>query len=156
MSTRLVVICTNLFVNPSRASAPVRGRALSAFEIVHSKHPPLKSRADTDNSDLLLLLLPMLVAVRFDKRNHRVSLHRLCLLDFCSLTIFTPLVRVLRPAGVVRLDRCSCAVRSNTLRFCLRVQFQPDKTVTWLILPVVICLSQRLSHACLSINNFIL
>jgi len=25
-----------------------------------------------------------------------------------------------------------------------------------LILPVVICLSQRLSHACLSINNFIL
>ena len=25
--------------------------------------------------------------------------------------------------------------------------------VTWLILPVVICLSQRLSHACLSINS---
>ena len=30
------------------------------------------------------------------------------------------------------------------------------KVVTWLILPVVICLSQRLSHACLSINKFIL
>ena len=29
-------------------------------------------------------------------------------------------------------------------------------TVTWLILPVVICLSQRLSHACLSINKSIL
>jgi hypothetical protein len=28
--------------------------------------------------------------------------------------------------------------------------------VTWLILPVVICLSQRLSHACLSINSFVL
>ena len=26
--------------------------------------------------------------------------------------------------------------------------------VTWLILPVVICLSQRLSHACLSIGNY--
>lgn len=26
--------------------------------------------------------------------------------------------------------------------------------VTWLILPVVICLSQRLSHACLSINFY--
>ena len=26
-------------------------------------------------------------------------------------------------------------------------------TVTWLILPVVICLSQRLSHACPSINE---
>ena len=25
-----------------------------------------------------------------------------------------------------------------------------DRTATWLILPVVICLSQRLSHACLS------
>ena len=33
---------------------------------------------------------------------------------------------------------------------------RPDpacKIVTWLILPVVICLSQRLSHACLSISN---
>ena len=30
------------------------------------------------------------------------------------------------------------------------------KIVIWLILPVVICLSQRLSHACLSINNFVL
>ena len=29
--------------------------------------------------------------------------------------------------------------------YCLRI-------VIWLILPVVICLSQRLSHACLSIN----
>ena len=29
-----------------------------------------------------------------------------------------------------------------------------SKIVTWLILPVVICLSQRLSHACLSISNY--
>ena len=29
----------------------------------------------------------------------------------------------------------------------------PATVVTWLILPVVICLSQRLSHACLSISN---
>jgi hypothetical protein len=29
------------------------------------------------------------------------------------------------------------------------------RTVTWLILPVVICLSQRLSHACLSISESI-
>jgi hypothetical protein len=39
-----------------------------------------------------------------------------------------------------------------------RVPLQPSrvaalKIVTWLILPVVICLSQRLSHACLSISN---
>ena len=30
----------------------------------------------------------------------------------------------------------------------------PVRIVTWLILPVVICLSQRLSHACLSISNY--
>ena len=29
----------------------------------------------------------------------------------------------------------------------------PVTIETWLILPVVICLSQRLSHACLSISN---
>ena len=33
---------------------------------------------------------------------------------------------------------------------------QPRRTIViWLILPVVICLSQRLSHACLSISLFI-
>ena len=31
---------------------------------------------------------------------------------------------------------------------------RPDGLATWLILPVVICLSQRLSHACLSISNY--
>ena len=43
----------------------------------------------------------------------------------------------------VRLHRSHFARNSNTI-------------VTWLILPVVICLSQRLSHACLSVNKFIL
>lgn len=32
---------------------------------------------------------------------------------------------------------------------------RPRRTIViWLILPVVICLSQRLSHACLSISNY--
>ena len=43
--------------------------------------------------------------------------------------------------GVTRRERSS--------RACDRTL----KIVTWLILPVVICLSQRLSHACLSISN---
>ena len=34
---------------------------------------------------------------------------------------------------------------------CRRLRLA-SKAATWLILPVVICLSQRLSHACLSIN----
>lgn len=35
-----------------------------------------------------------------------------------------------------------------------RVAREARTVVTWLILPVVICLSQRLSHACLSISNY--
>ena len=37
---------------------------------------------------------------------------------------------------------------------CLRAPAPGSRIVTWLILPVVICLSQRLSHACLSISNY--
>ena len=40
--------------------------------------------------------------------------------------------------------------------WCSLLHKQDGKVVTWLILPVVICLSQRLSHACLSINKFVL
>ena len=40
-------------------------------------------------------------------------------------------------------------VGSISSTFCWKIS-------TWLILPVVIRLSQRLSHACLSINNFVL
>ena len=40
--------------------------------------------------------------------------------------------------------------------FCVLCDISEWKVVTWLILPVVICLSQRLSHACLSINKFVL
>ena len=36
----------------------------------------------------------------------------------------------------------------------LRASRAGFRIVTWLILPVVICLSQRLSHACLSISNY--
>src|ERR1700736_2257195 len=43
---------------------------------------------------------------------------------------------------------------SEALRRLPREVFRT--VVTWLILPVVICLSQRLSHACLSINKFVL
>ena len=35
----------------------------------------------------------------------------------------------------------------------LRISSPLSEIVTWLILPVVICLSQRLSHACLSLSN---
>ena len=45
------------------------------------------------------------------------------------------------PAGFAHPDRGLTADDGDTIG-------------TWLILPVVICLSQRLSHACLSISNY--
>jgi hypothetical protein len=55
--------------------------------------------------------------------------------------------------------RCSApsgalpSVNNSTLAGRGSASALPLKIVTWLILPVVICLSQRLSHACLSISN---
>ena len=53
-------------------------------------------------------------------------------------------------AGLVR-SVCSGGQkwRSQTGSSC-----EETKIATWLILPVVICLSQRLSHACLSISFY--
>ena len=45
---------------------------------------------------------------------------------------------------------------SSGIRGVLSSDGTHKSIVTWLILPVVICLSQRLSHACLSINKFVL
>ena len=45
---------------------------------------------------------------------------------------------------------------TNAQCVCVCAWGLPKVIVTWLILPVVICLSQRLSHACLSISNFVL
>jgi hypothetical protein len=56
-------------------------------------------------------------------------------------------LRKLHRSGVVSSGRCCGRLHG-------RSSFR--KVVTWLILPVVICLSQRLSHACLSINKFVL
>ena len=44
-------------------------------------------------------------------------------------------------------------VHARLLRLASTSMFGPSH-VTWLILPVVICLSQRLSHACLSISFY--
>ena len=59
-------------------------------------------------------------------------------------------IRIVR----VSLVRGECAQMSVGLQsiFCSLL----FTVVIWLILPEVICLSQRLSHACLSVNNFIL
>ena len=56
----------------------------------------------------------------------------------------------------VRIERRASHCASRSTRFwaaspCLT---SGQRVVTWLILPVVICLSQRLSHACLSTNFY--
>jgi hypothetical protein len=51
----------------------------------------------------------------------------------------------------------SSRVKASASSFGVEAPFEVFRiVVTWLILPVVICLSQRLSHACLSINKFVL
>ena len=61
-------------------------------------------------------------------------------------------LRKLRP-------RCGLALSRGPEELALVAETRSaslESVVTWLILPVVICLSQRLSHACLSINKFVL
>lgn len=61
------------------------------------------------------------------------------------------------PAWPSRLRSSPCVVGASSFPVGgRRFPREGAKTATWLILPVVICLSQRLSHACLSINCFIL
>ena len=76
--------------------------------------------------------------------------------------------RPYRPRGRVSVGACGGVDDSNRsvtklwpgkgppgsgTRCLVRPKGRARRTVTWLILPVVICLSQRLSHACLSISN---
>ena len=56
-----------------------------------------------------------------------------------------------RSAASVPLYSGSLSSRPRLVR--ARMAPRGRTIVTWLILPVVICLSQRLSHACLSISN---
>ena len=63
--------------------------------------------------------------------------------------------------GLIGFLLCHCLVFMLQKNDCLtrigsyqRVGFCQKRNVTWLILPVVICLSQRLSHACVSMNKF--
>ena len=66
-------------------------------------------------------------------------------------------VRSFSCCGTFAKERRNSTSRVKVLPFALFVASFCDKKcckmkVTWLILPVVICLSQRLSHACASIN----
>ena len=71
----------------------------------------------------------------------------------------------LAPAWVAPAIRCWARRRASALAItCLSAVLRGGTgrsacgaaltIVTWLILPVVICLSQRLSHACLSISTY--
>ncbi len=79
------------------------------------------------------------------------------------------LLRHRRWTGAVVQDNCETYARTQSKqstpthsehRWCfrvrLRIRLRYSKRIvaTWLILPVVICLSKRLSHASLSINTF--
>jgi hypothetical protein len=69
-----------------------------------------------------------------------------------SLALLSPLASIEWRFGALR--RLLAWYNSLLSGGCLGVSASWLRIVTWLILPVVICLSQRLSHACLSISNY--
>ena len=76
------------------------------------------------------------------------------------LTINIRKITLAAPAALVVLLGGHMWARKEPLVVCQRSPGESQSTkhmiVTWLILPVVIRSSQRLSHACVSINKFIL
>ena len=75
----------------------------------------------------------------------RVSMH-VIFWKLCNLATFSAYKQWLKVCIVVYRLIVSAIIRDRGI--C------GYNTSTWLILPVVICLSQRLSHACLSINFY--
>ena len=112
-----------------------------------------------------ILPLPWTLALGWGKsalKSAAYKLHLLCHLRFASCSLVDcksrkheacqrlwALKRTLLLEGESqdsgKLTLLSCAILFEWARLCLRI-------VIWLILPVVICLSQRLSHARLSIS----
>jgi hypothetical protein len=69
----------------------------------------------------------------------------------------TPLKRLQKLPAVGLSESAACVAGPLRLEEEVRLSdlsFRAATKVIWLILPVVICLSQRLSHACLSINFY--
>ena len=72
-----------------------------------------------------------------------------------SLAVWLPRAAAALAAGIASAcPFCLVAHSAPFWGFSLRASALRFRIVTWLILPVVICLSQRLSHACLSISNY--
>jgi hypothetical protein len=75
-----------------------------------------------------------------------------CRVNVCHRTSAT---RAPRPCGLRRTCDDDAVRAAGRRKFGLAQPPAATTTVaTWLILPVVICLSQRLSHACLSTNLY--
>ena len=79
---------------------------------------------------------------RGDRRSHSLGRPR------------EPWGRTRAPCGSVRPDRFTILTSFERIPRVGSLSPPGVMIVTWLILPVVICLSQRLSHACLSISNY--
>lgn len=84
----------------------------------------------------------------FDNANHLLNKKlELCLnVSTVSMCSFVPFVR---SSPVYQCDKRSSSGSDDDARYTCGNNI----TAPWLILPVVICLSQRLSHACLSTSQ---
>lgn len=105
-------------------------------------------------------ILPRKCFVVLSKASLQLSDHRLNSLWMCSIVAFTRYSLVDYNKEYLIIYRKNYFAKQNDfshrLLFVLKLYYTVLMYLcsTWLILPVVICLSQRLSHACLSINNY--
>jgi hypothetical protein len=98
--------------------------------------------------------------VTADQENQILGQHSIQIPNTCQMmcrgractTVHTRTLYITTRVCVSRLCLCVVGYGHTTRKPQERNTY---KVVTWLILPVVICLSKRLSHACLSINEFI-
>ena len=71
-----------------------------------------------------------------------------------SLAVWLPRAAAALAAGIASASPFHLVHHGLLRGVCPSASALGFTIVTWLILPVVICLSQRLSHACLSISNY--
>jgi hypothetical protein len=90
------------------------------------------------------------------KHTHTQTNKRFCVCIWCMCIYIYIYMHHVRTRIHTRTHAHAHAHTCTYVHLCTCVCVWVRKTVgTWLILPVVICLSQRLSHACLSISLFI-
>ena len=94
-----------------------------------------------------------LVGAQWELMEQGASCHECCLVHLALCSCPGRFMMGLPMDALCGGPRIRCRGTPSLCSACDACCMGRFRSVTWLILPVVICLSQRLSHACLSVNN---